>query len=276
MQYHITRQAPRCQGNEDFPPSVMRPSRRVACGEVLPPPRRSPSGSAPSPSDWDSQAARWRGARAGSPDGPRPLQAQAAGRLLLGDLLHPDQHRRGEGLLGAWLETDLVCRTPRLSVGLSLGDTVPTPRAPARPAPFTRAGRRLRVRGGGGLTWRPRRHLNRKTHLGSRRPQGQPHTAHARTSRPGGAQVQTAVNASSKAGASRWEVETLRRIWTPPRHRPSGGALGDTVWDDHPQITLKLKVLRSRPSPTAETTLRAGTRVPRAPCPAGTRLACGP
>lgn len=40
--------------------------------------------------------------------------------------------------------------------------------------------------GGGGLTWRPRRRLNRKTLLGSRRPQGQPHTAHARTSRPGG------------------------------------------------------------------------------------------
>lgn len=185
MQYQLLAKSPAARGTKTSLP--------LSCAPVaeLPAERcffrvADPSGRAPSPSDWDSQAARWRGARAESSDGPRPLQAQAAGRLLLGDLLHPDQHRRGEGLLGTWLETDLVCRTPRLSVGLSLGDTVPTPRAPARPAPFTRAGRRPRVRGGGGLTWRPRRHLNRKTHLGSRRPQGQPHTAHARTSRPGG------------------------------------------------------------------------------------------
>lgn len=148
MQYQLLAKSPAARGTKTSLP--------LSCAPVaeLPAERcffrvADPSGRAPSPSDWDSQAARWRGARAESSDGPRPLQAQAAGRLLLGDLLHPDQHRRGEGLLGTWLETDLVCRTPRLSVGLSLGDTVPTPRAPARPAPFTRAGRRPRVRGGG-------------------------------------------------------------------------------------------------------------------------------
>lgn len=123
IQRNIILSSPRCKGCKAFP--LSRASSRQSClsrgdSSIL---QKLPSRRPPSPSDLDSGATPWGvGTRRVALLATQSDRDPAAENRQLGASFPTrDRHRQGKGLLGTWVETDLVCRTQRLSLGLSLG-----------------------------------------------------------------------------------------------------------------------------------------------------------
>lgn len=176
----LFRQAPAVRGAK---PSLCHapPAAKVACrGVILPSCRSSPVVDLPPHQTWTAGQRPGGWARAGLRYWPQSDRDPAAENRQLGASFSAfstrDQHRQGEGLLGPWMETDLVCRTQRLSLGLLLGYSS-APAGSGRPLSGLRAP--TRASWGGGLTWLRPPHLKPQGCPGMTAPPRPPYTLHA-------------------------------------------------------------------------------------------------